>query len=52
MVTRLANIKVLQERERILIVMKEGDVYIDRRKGHPRREIIHAQPDTWSKPDA
>lgn len=48
----LADIRVLQERERIVTVMKDGDVFIDRRKGHPRKEIIHAEPDSWRKFDA
>ncbi len=48
----IADIKVLQERERIVTVMKEGDVYVDRRKGHPRKEIVHARPDSWKKIDA
>lgn len=48
----LDDIKILQERERIQIVMKEGDVYIDRRPGHPRKEIVHAAPDSWRKIDA
>jgi len=47
----LADIRVLQERQRIQLVMKEGEVYIDRRPGHSR-EIIHAEPDTWRKADA
>lgn len=48
----LDDIRVLQERERIVTVMKEGDVYIDRRPGQPRKEIIHAEPDSWRKIDA
>jgi hypothetical protein len=32
-------------------VMKEGDVYIDRRPGHSK-EIIHAEPDSWHKIDS
>jgi imidazolonepropionase-like amidohydrolase len=48
----LDDIRVLQERERIVTVMKEGDVYIDRRKGQPRKEVVHAKPDSWRKFDA
>lgn len=48
----LDNIKILQEREKIQVVMKEGDVYIDRRPGEPRKEIVHAEPDSWRKIDA
>lgn len=48
----LKDIKILQKRERILMVMKEGDVYVDRRKGEPRKEIIHGEPDSWRKIDA
>ncbi len=47
----LADIRVLQERKRIQLVMKEGDVYIDRRPGQSK-EIIHAEPDNWRKVDA
>ena len=42
----LADIRVLQGRENIQLVMRDGDVYIDRRPGH-RKEILHAEPDTW-----
>lgn len=47
----LDDIKVLQERERIVTVMKDGEVYVDRRRGHPRKEVIHAAPDSWKKID-
>jgi imidazolonepropionase-like amidohydrolase len=47
----LADIRILQERKRIQLVMKEGEVYIDRRPGHSR-EIVHAEPDSWRKVDA
>jgi len=47
----LADIRVLQERKRIQLVMKEGETYIDRRPGHSR-EIVHAEPDSWRKIDA
>lgn len=48
----LDDIRVLQERERIATVMKEGEVYIDRRKGLPRKEVVHAEVDSWRKFDA
>ena len=47
----LADIRILQERKRIQLVMKEGEVYIDRRPGFSR-EIIHSEPDSWRKIDA
>jgi len=48
----LDDIRVLQERKNIQIVMKEGEVFVDRRPGHGGREVIHAEPDTWRKIDA
>ncbi len=47
----LADIRILQERKRIQLVMKEGEIYVDRRPGHSK-EIIHAEPDNWRKYDA
>jgi imidazolonepropionase-like amidohydrolase len=47
----LADIRLLQERKRIQLVMKEGDIYIDRRPGQAK-EIIHAEPDSWRKIDS
>ncbi|HSQ05517.1 MAG TPA: amidohydrolase family protein [Burkholderiales bacterium] len=47
----LADIRILQERKRIQLVMKEGDIYVDRRPVHAK-EIVHAEPDTWRKIDA
>jgi imidazolonepropionase-like amidohydrolase len=47
----LADIRILQERKRIQLVMKEGEVYIDRRPGFSR-EIVHSEPDSWRKIDA
>ena len=43
----LKDIGVLQKRDNIHLVMKEGHVYIDRRTGQPRKEIVHCEPDTW-----
>ena len=34
------------------MVMKEGTIYIDRRPGLPRKEIMTAEPDSWAKIDA
>ncbi|MDH3230151.1 MAG: amidohydrolase family protein [Alphaproteobacteria bacterium] len=48
----LADIRVLQERRNIHIVMKEGEVFVDRRPGQGGREVIHAEPDDWKKIDA
>ena len=42
----LADIRILQERANILMVLKEGDIFVDRRPGHSK-EIVHARPDTW-----
>jgi imidazolonepropionase-like amidohydrolase len=47
----LDDIRVLQERQKIHMVMKEGHVFVDRRPGHSK-EIIPAEPDTWSIIDA
>lgn len=47
----LADIRMLQERKRIHLVMKEGEIFIDRRPGHSK-EIVHAEPDSWRKIDA
>jgi imidazolonepropionase-like amidohydrolase len=46
----LADIRILKERKRIQLVMKSGEIYVDRRPGHSR-EVIHAEPDTWRKID-
>ena len=42
----LADIRVLQERKKIHLVMKEGEVYVDRRPGHSK-EIVQVEPDSW-----
>ena len=47
----LKDIRILQERKRIQLVIKEGEVYIDRRPGFSR-EIVHSEPDRWRKIDA
>ena len=43
----LDDIRVLEPRENIQLVMKEGDVYIDRRPGHPGKEVIHGKMGAW-----
>jgi imidazolonepropionase-like amidohydrolase len=47
----LADIRILQERKRIQLVMKEGDIFVDRRPGKSR-EVVHAEPDSWRIIDA
>lgn len=47
----LDDIRVLQDRKKIHMVMKEGDIFVDRRPGHGK-EVIHAEPGDWAKIDA
>jgi imidazolonepropionase-like amidohydrolase len=47
----LNDIRVLQDRKKIHMVMKEGDIFVDRRPGHGK-EVIHAEPGDWAKIDA
>ena len=42
----LGDIRVLQEREKIVMVMKEGKIHVDRRVGHSK-EVIGADPGSW-----
>ena len=42
----LADIRVLQERKNIGLVMKEGTVYVDRRPGKSK-EVLDVEPDSW-----
>ncbi len=44
----LADIRVLQDRGRIRLVMKEGRVYVDRRPGH-EKSVIHDQSYGWKR---
>ena len=44
----LADIRVLQDRGRIKMVMKEGRVYVDRRPGH-EKYVIHDQSWGWKR---
>lgn len=43
----LDDISVLQQKERIHLVMKEGVVHVDRRPGHPRKLLIHDESWGW-----
>jgi imidazolonepropionase-like amidohydrolase len=42
----LADVRCLQEKRNIQIVMKEGKVYADRRPGHSK-SVVNAQPGSW-----
>lgn len=42
----LADIRILQERNNIGLVMKEGNIHVDRRPGKGK-EVINCEPDTW-----
>ena len=42
----LADIRCLQSKPNIQLVMKEGRVYADRRPGHTRN-VVNAEPGTW-----
>jgi imidazolonepropionase-like amidohydrolase len=42
----LVDIRILQERKRIALVIKDGDICIDRRQGFSK-EVIHPEPDSW-----
>ncbi|MGH3438873.1 MAG: amidohydrolase family protein, partial [Sciscionella sp.] len=46
----LDDVTVLQERESIELVMKAGDVVVDRRPGHLRRGVVARDAWDWSKP--
>ena len=46
----LADIRCLQEKKNIQIVMKEGKVYADRRPGHAK-SVVNAEPGSWKIPD-
>lgn len=43
----LDDIRVLQPRENIQLVMKEGSVFVDRRPKAVRKEFIHAEMGSW-----
>lgn len=43
----LADIKLLQDKKNIQIVMKEGKVYADRRPGGPSKNVVNAKPGSW-----
>jgi imidazolonepropionase-like amidohydrolase len=42
----LADIRVLQERKNIGLVMKDGTIFVDRRPGKSK-EVIDVEPDSW-----
>lgn len=44
----LADIRVLQERKNIKLVMKEGRIYVDKRLGH-EKYVIHDQDYGWKR---
>lgn len=44
----LSDIRILQEKEKIMIVMKEGKVFVDRRPGH-RKVVIHDEGWGWKR---
>ncbi len=43
----LADIKCLQEKRNIQLVMKEGKVYADRRPSGPSKNVVNAHPGSW-----
>lgn len=43
----LTDIKRLQEKKNIHIVMKEGKVYADRRPGGRSKSVVNAEPGSW-----
>ena len=43
----IADIKCLQEKKNIQLVMKEGQVYADRRSGKPTKNVVDAEPGSW-----
>jgi len=42
----LADIRCLQDKKNIQVVMKEGKVYADRRPGHSK-SVVNAEPGSW-----
>ncbi|OHE22155.1 MAG: hypothetical protein A2X92_06265 [Syntrophus sp. GWC2_56_31] len=44
----LSDIRILQEKEKIMIVMKEGKVFVDRRPGH-KKLVIHDEAWGWKR---
>lgn len=44
----LADIRILQQRERIRMVMKEGRIFVDKRPGH-EKYVIHDQTWGWKR---
>jgi len=44
----LSDIRILQEKEKILLVVKEGKVFVDRRPGH-KKLVIHDEAWGWKR---
>lgn len=44
----LTDITVLQRKERLHLVMKEGRVFVDRRPGYPSKLLIHDENWAWT----
>ncbi len=47
----LANIRLLTQREKIKLVMRDGKIFVDRREGR-RKEVIHDETRNWALIDA
>jgi imidazolonepropionase-like amidohydrolase len=45
------NIKCLQDKKNIQMVMKEGRVFADRRPGHNTKNVVSVSPGDWKKID-
>lgn len=43
----LEDIRILQERDKIHLVVKGGDVVVDRRPDHPRRLVVDSEEWSW-----
>lgn len=46
----LDNIRCLQDKKNIRMVMKEGEIYADRREGH-NKNVVTVNPGDWKKVD-
>lgn len=44
----LDDIGILQKRDRIHLVVKEGEVMVDRRPGFPGRRVVHSEDWSWT----
>ena len=45
----LKDIRLLQQREKIAIVMKEGRIWVDRRPGFPAKSVVNDQSYGWKR---